>query len=419
MKSIKLFVSFVFCSALAISFVFAKGIKPKLMVYGSDISAYAAAVQSARSGVPTLWILDSPDGFSSLVSPSLEQRRNVSLERKALYGGMWLEIVDGIIVDSTDSEFKVDFSKSAFVLESLARKEENLVIVERTKLNTLVKKKNGWSIELSNRERYDVRAIIDASMDLDFKKFVDNTFNPKPVYLKPLPQFSVGEIRTLATLVGDNGLTIQDVIDSQGDNLFMLSLLLNNLADFGNVEARINIGQVLGASAAYCAFFKTTADKIDVRKVQAELISYGDRVLPFVDIANSDPNYEALQRIFLVNVLPWNSDLQPLLFESLDSVSVISVKPVIQHLYSRAQLWFLDNQAAYFTTQDVIELLKVIAFRGNELDNEVAKSWKKRFKFNEEFNPLKPITRYQFAVLLDAYAAPFTKRVNIEGVIQR
>jgi hypothetical protein len=60
MKRSILFVVALFC---AIPGLFAKEVKPSLLVYGSGIEAFAAAVQAARSNVPTLWIKNADPSF--------------------------------------------------------------------------------------------------------------------------------------------------------------------------------------------------------------------------------------------------------------------------------------------------------------------------------------------------------------------
>src|SRR5690606_3013729 len=51
-----------------------------------------------------------------------------------------------------------------------------------------------------------------------------------------------------------------------------------------DVPLWMHVGQAVGAAAAYTAFFKTTPDKLDVRSVQGELLQYGARLIPFVDV---------------------------------------------------------------------------------------------------------------------------------------
>src|SRR5690606_10334647 len=129
--------------------------------------------------------------------------------------------------------------------------------------------------------------------------------------------------------------------------LFFTKSLMPEIADMETIPFRAHVGQALGAMAAYCAFFKTTGDKVDVRKLQTELMGFRARLLPWKDVTVSDPNYAAVQKGYLATLLEGKEGDR--LLDGKDSVAIDSVKSIFNQLYSRSQLWFLDNTADYFT----------------------------------------------------------------------
>src|SRR5690606_8016324 len=70
-------------------FLSAKTPKPKILIYGSTLEAYVAAVQSAASGVPTLWV--NPPVYSFQED---RFRFQAALSTTVLEGGVLYQIVD-------------------------------------------------------------------------------------------------------------------------------------------------------------------------------------------------------------------------------------------------------------------------------------------------------------------------------------
>jgi len=421
----------IFFLVLTINNGFSKDVKPKVLVYGAQIEAFAAAIQSAQSGVPTIWVLPSLD----METDTYFGHESIPREDK-LIGGIWMNILQEISLrkEKNDSLFLLVRKEiNPYVLrkamDKIIEKQKNLTIIKGVSILKLEHSKKNIAIVLSNKKKLNVLAVVDASRGMDLISFlgakiaINKNASPdqKTLYSGPIQSISNDYIRTLVAIqespLGTFGYTQQEVVAQSIDNIFFTAKLLHNETE--NLPFNCDLGQVVGANAAYCAFFKSSAADIDIRKLQAELLAFDARIIPFEDVSMEDPNYNALQRIFLVNILPWNKEQKSIIFEPNDSVSIVSIRPVMQQLYSRAQLWFVDNTAVYFTTNDMIELLKVIAFRGDELEHEVEKNWKKHFKFSSDFQLTHTLTRYEFAVLLDTYGTPFTKRISLEGIIQR
>src|SRR5690606_25007756 len=73
--------------------------------------------------------------------------------------------------------------------------------------------------------------------------------------------------------------------------------------DINSLPILIQSGQASGASAAYCAFFKATTDKINIRTLQGELLAYHGQIIPFQDVELHHPHFSAIQRIGATGIL--------------------------------------------------------------------------------------------------------------------
>jgi len=429
MKVINLIFSAFAVCFFAISNVSGKEVKPKVLVYGDNIEAFAAAMQSARSNVPTLWVVPSKTFCSGCFVND-----NFKMVNDTLGGGIWSSILKEVHRQQNGKDSTVHFTSLSLTpqlvlnaMQSLVAKETNLNVLYDMRVKKVVNSIKNVEVEFINKKKVKVNAVVDISEDLPLLLATDAGFSlqkKQPQYLLEgrFKDLSSNIIRTLVAVGYDHknqacGYTLESLLNGSVGNIFYSEVNEKNLSSDEDVIYRFNKAQAIGASAAYCAFFKTTSDKIDVRKLQTELMSFDSRLLPFVDVSTEDPNFNSVQKFFLTQILPWDKAKIPLNFNGSDSVSVESVRPVLQQFYSRAQLWFVDNKVEYFKTKDFIELLKVVSFRGNELNDEISKSWKKRFKFPNEFDLNRMISRYEFAVLLETYASPFAKRISFDGTI--
>src|SRR5690606_18174879 len=96
------------------------------------------------------------------------------------------------------------------------------------------------------------------------------------------------------------------------------------------------------------------------------------------------------------------------------------MKPVLNALFSRSQIWFIDHAAVdTFTLADLFSYIKFVGQRGDELEGQVQKYWERRYHFKDGYDEQQHATRVQVAVLLDAYCDPFDVKVGLDGTIQR
>lgn len=394
-------VLFFFCLPL---FLQAKTPKPKILIYGSTLEAYVAALQSAASGVPTLWV--NPENYSLNNDRKLIREE---LLHQQLDGGVVHHFMDSPSKSGDSTGFFTNEKKQSY---SVLSPYPPLLISTNEDVTKIVQSKT-WKITLSNRKSYDVITVLDASSTQALSKKTNLKNFPSLKY-KNGKDLSVADSRSIV-LLGEVDTTIYtftlpDLL-TQKDNFFVLSQDL----DLKSKKFQLAYGQVMGAIAGYCAFFKTTADKIDLRTLQNELLMFRSRLLPTIDVTSEDKNFMYLQRMYLAGILPVHVKDDKPFFNLEDSVRVSDIKTVVNQYYSRAQLWFVDNNPEYLTVGDALNLIKFTAFRGEELDAEAKRMWNKELTFKGEFDPSKVITRYQFAVLFDKYASPFVKKVSQDG----
>ncbi|HMR19789.1 MAG TPA: FAD-dependent oxidoreductase [Sphingobacterium sp.] len=404
----------------------AKETKPSLLVYGAGIEAFTAAVQAARSNVPTLWVVNSDPSFHQQADTRIAIVANHHLD-----GGIWKELLmktgsSEAFSDSVAIAVKSDLNVRLLVnaMEDMIKKENLLTIVKNNDVESLVRGRNTWQVTLHNKKRYDIRAIVDASLKGNLAdKTKDKLTVPPVIPLKSIENLSVEQVRTTAAIAAFNQdcyvLTVRDIITQQANNIFFIRSFIPHTEDVEAIPLRAHIGQAVGASAAYCAFFKTTAEKIDVRKLQTELIGFRVRLLPWKNISQEDPNFASIQKAYLATIFGDSEVNKRTEFEKQDSVYADSVRAVFNQYYSRSQLWFLDNNVTYFSLRDLLSFVKVLAFRGDEVDSQVQKDWNRKLHFGGEYDPNHVVNRYEFATLIDRYASPFAKTVTLDGVILR
>lgn len=388
--------------------LFSKTPKPSLLVYGSNMEAYVAALQAAASGVPTLWV--NPQSYTC------EQDRfglKDNSEGKKLDGGVVTQFITNKEgqADSVNNFFQNGKKQSYSVLS----KDNLFLTVVNSEDIVKIEQGKSWKFTLTNKKSYDVRVVLDASEGNILVKKTKLGNLPALNFIKS-KDLDIAKARSIALITEFyNDIYVSGLTDlfTQKENFFVV--------DSKAFPAEINksyllsYAQVMGAIAGYCTFFKTTVDKVDLRTFQNELLMFRGRLLPTLDVSYGDKNFMSLQRMFLTGILPLRVQDDGLHFDFSDSVRVADIKPIINQFYSRAQLWFVDNNPEYLTVQDALNLIKYTSFRGEELDVEVKRKWNKDFTFKADYDSSKIISRYEFAVLFDLYASPFVKKVSQDG----
>ncbi len=181
------------------------------------------------------------------------------------------------------------------------------------------------------------------------------------------------------------------------------------------------LGQGAGTVAAYCAFFKTTTQKLNVRAIQGELLDFKGYLMPFSDVPLADPNFRAIQQVsatgMLHSVPQVNGKTAAILFKPDTTVSTAEVEPVIKEIYTRAFLWFNKAKPGeQFTVGNLLSFISEITLsEPKPLQAKIEKDWQATYKFKQPFDVNHPLTRREFAVLTNKYLNPFARTVDLSG----
>ncbi|SEM05865.1 FAD dependent oxidoreductase [bacterium A37T11] len=418
---------------------------PEVLVYGSGPDAYAAAVQSAKSGCNTLWVWGSDRVGGELISkPGIQQiNSNAHMD-----SGIWAAFLQKMLRSSkpTDSVFAV--VKGRFnpriaenVLEQVADSVVNLTYLKNVQIISMSSSGKSFDIVLSNQQKLKVRAVVDATSGSSlFEKTKGGTKLNGLIKIKtPYTDdnahdlFKTGKFRTSVAggaIAGKSFIIPMEALFPDSLNNYFATRNMQGIASLlsGTIDDApllMMCGQAIGASAAYCAFFKSSTDKIMPRELQGELITYGAALIPFYDILYEDPNYWSIQRTGVSGLLQGRFKQQDgyerCLFLPDSSVTFQELEPVFRKLYTRSQIWFADHQGlTNIKLKDLLGLIKYLGSRGNELDAETEKGWQKRFKFKGNYDPEHLLSRRQVAVLTDTYLQPqpFSVRIDRKGNFQ-
>jgi hypothetical protein len=183
----------------------------------------------------------------------------------------------------------------------------------------------------------------------------------------------------------------------------------------------MTLGQGMGATAAFCAFFKTTTKRLRVRMVQGEILDYKGYLVPLTDIPQKDSHWRAIQQVcatgLLKGIQKTNGNAIEIHFEPDDLVSTEEVKPFLLEIYTRAFLWFnKDKPGDKFTLGNLLSLISDYTLTDPKtLQLYLLKAWTTQFKLTGTFDLDRPVTRREFAVLTNRYLNPFAKTVDLSG----
>lgn len=418
-----------------------KSAKPQVIVYGHEADAFSAAVQSAQSGVETYWIIDSTAIGGSLITGSPKHIAANHL----LDVGAWATFLKGIANVKEISDSAMFAAKRTLppriaqnVFENIADTVNRLTLKKNLTILQIEKSGKGWQVTLSSKEKIKVKALVDASKQGSLK----NLLKKEVAYVsKPLTGDTSNQVTTFIDYqkaLYRTGVAVAQIKehifnvplarllpDSAFSTLFT-TRLDNNLhhlyADLAAQPLLMLQGQASGAAAAYCAFFNTSANKINVRTLQGELLAFNGYLIPFQDISLQDANSAQIQRVGATGILQGsysNKDGQmQFLFNPDSLVSAAEIEPILKQLYTRSQIWFKDKEIPALTLKDLLSLIKYVANRGEELNAEIEKGWIKRFKFKGTYDLESKLTRRQVAVLIDTYLQPFNVRITLNGDFQ-
>jgi hypothetical protein len=211
------------------------------------------------------------------------------------------------------------------------------------------------------------------------------------------------------------------------DNLLVTgnAISVSREVNAGTIDpsVQMTLGQGVGATAAYCAFFKTTTKHLTVRIIQGEILDCKGYLLPFTDIPQKDPHFRAIQQVsatgLLKGVQKTNGNSVEIHFEPNDLVNTEEIRPILDEIYTRSFLWFnKEKPGAQFTLGNLLSLISDYTLTDpTTLRIYLQKAWTTQFKLTGTFDLNRPVTRLEFAVLTNRYLNPFAKTVDLSGRI--
>lgn len=404
----------------------------QLVVYGQGDAAFGAAVQSANSGIQTLWV--NPDqSFESSLTQGDEILKVTSYQN--LDGGLWGEFLKSTINASqyTDSVFnrakrhinpRVALNSFEKIIDSVS----NLTVVYNTKVDEIKRTRNDWRLGLDNGSDYKVFAVVDATENAALLQLVDSEDKiSDSSTMQRIPTNDIYSSTVFKTsLMIDERRNSESIVPASmlirpyAKNLFVVfdvdKLEAQASSSVQDVPRRILLGQALGATAGYCAFFEIDYDKINIRTLQGELLAFKAQLIPFHDIAFEDVHNTFIQHIGLSGILKGRTDENgKFIFDPTGSVSTEEIEFVMRNIYTRSQIWFNQHSIEKMTVGETIDLIKFIALKGDEINRGVQNGWHSRFQFESKFDENNTITRRQFAVLVDTFLQPFSVKVDKKG----
>ncbi|GAA4329468.1 FAD-dependent oxidoreductase [Mucilaginibacter gynuensis] len=192
-------------------------------------------------------------------------------------------------------------------------------------------------------------------------------------------------------------------------------------ASTADPAVQMTLGQGVGATAAYLAFFKTDTKNLNVRIIQGEVLDHKGYIFPLADVAFDDPYFRSIQQICVTGLLKGiqkvNGNSAQIYFGPDAPVNTEDIKPILTETYTRTFLWFNKNKTAEkFTLGNLLSFICEITLNDPEtFQATLQKTWKTKYKFKTDFDVNRPVTRYEFAALTNKFLNPFARKVDITG----
>lgn len=419
--------------------------KVDVLVLGASAAGTACAIQAARSaeGAPgglKIMLIEASENVLSGVNPTFNE--------PAFDSGIWKQwqeayhlsndtLTSGKIKVAKVSELR--FFKNTAVktnaqntLQQIVKNLKNLTFHKNTQVLGIVAKKNGWLIKV---------LLNGVTQEIKTKILVDATAYPN---VSPLIKYGIiklnneGAINSLASYTktdnnknlyrtsvgaGTNGTALYYFpagmfIPLDKENLMVITPQSATTGfdknAFDNIALQLSLGQGAGVLAAYAPFFDIALNKANVRMLQSEVLNYKGQLLPIKDVAVQDSAYKAIQQVIISGFLKPNLDKGLFYPDSL--VSMSEIKPIMTELYTRSKIWYLENTTAVLNLENLIALISFISAREViDISPEISTKWNKKYGFNTPFDIKKPLSRKQFALVVNDYLQPYKVRVNFNG----
>ncbi len=424
-KKLLLLLLFSWCCA-----VYGQTIKTDVLVIGNGPSAIAAAIQSARSKVKTVLVMEK-------IGIRVDEEKLDLEENLRMPSGIWGEFLNHLKdfykttpgFDTTFNTKPLHFAKNVgdSILKKMADTVKKLTEEWNSTFTSVQKSGDGWEVKIlkdGKAEEIKARIIIDCT---------ETGAIAEKVGAKPAAKITLRQIHTsfnlyrTAIAVGETWpplrpeenivynywyIPLKDIVPTGAENLLVTQAILPGGKDANYLPVELELGQGAGATAAFCAFFKTTTAHLNVRIIQGELLDFKADLVPYVDVPATDINWRQIQQISATGLLGGGS----FLMEDRPMITA-EIKPVLTEIYTRAFLWFnREKPGDKFTIGNTLSFISDYTLTDPAiLKTSIQKSWKTQFKFKSDFDLNQPITRREFAVLANKYLNPFARTVDLNG----
>lgn len=177
----------------------------------------------------------------------------------------------------------------------------------------------------------------------------------------------------------------------------------------------LGIGQAAGTLASLALKAKKTPAEISIRAVQQALLDQGAYLMPFIDVAPSDPHFEAIQKIGVSGIL--KGEGVPYLWANQTwfyperLVTEFELVDGLRPMYPELRE-FWGASGAYLTGERLQVILEKI--KPNTPLLELAKIWD-RAKLSTKFTTEKKLTRLEVAAVLNELINPFGIAIDWNG----
>jgi hypothetical protein len=420
------------------SFAYSQTIKTDILVIGGGSGGTSAAIQGARSKLKTLLIDQGPT-----LNPTMTAQTTVTVNTAHnLPAGTWGELRKRLKeLYSKTSGYDTTFTApvrfepftAAAILKKITDTVKNLTVKLNSPVIAIKKDGDGWAITINpegNSQVIKAKVLIDATANASIAEKAGINFNPYDFASGSQPStyrtsIATGENPALQPAGNSSNypqlpaycIPLNAIVAKGTSNLIVIGTFFPN-DDIQYLPNQLALGQGAGTAAAFCAFFKTTTAKLNVRTAQGELLDFKGELLPFTDIAN-DRYLRAIQQVGATGLLkgmqkPGSGDL---LFMPDSAVNTADIEPVLNDIYSRTFLWFnREKPKAQFTVENTLSLISEITLTDPKtLHISMAKNWKAQYKFNSDFDVNRPVSRREFAILINQFLNPFARTVDMAG----
>jgi len=435
-----------------------KQLKPMYWLLAAAREACAAAIQSARSKVKT--ILAEEDTIPVFFEKGTGQADagvvtqgevSVIKEDRNLASGIWDEFRrryrehhngEKDLDTTDDSPLTLDSRSCSEILKKMTDTVKNLAVYNNIIVTAIKKENDFWDVSVTQNGKTKLikaRVVIDATRNGGVAHLagagyprLDSLLNETRSKLCrtsiAMGDGITGESHNDITAPKENYppfpsycIPMKAVIAKGVDNLLIADMLFPTNTNLHDLPGQLILGQGAGTIAAYCAFFKTTTNNLKVRIIQGELMDFKGYLLPFTDIPQKDPDWRAIQQVCATGLLKGTQELTgdkvQFLFKPDSLVSTSEVQPVLKEIYTRAFLWFgKEKPGDKFTVGNLLSFISDYTLTDPlTLKLRIQKDWKIHYKFKQDFDINRQVSRREFAVLANRFLNPFARTVDLNG----